>query len=234
MYRHLEIDGWDQKKTRDTAVVVCGAGAIGSQVAMMLARIGIGRLIVVDHDFLEEHNIANQLYTPKHLGNSKIDAMKKILEDFDVEYIGIKNRVQNINWNAIDADIFLGCFDNVGARFFMNMIAVTHGKPYIDAGIESYRGQIWTVIPGKTPCLECWAHMFPQIEIKAGCSNNEAAPSTFFTASYAASIQAMQVVKIVFGKPLYPYIAFDLESNVTKPMYLKRNSKCELCAQEWR
>lgn len=229
MYRHLEIKGWDAKKMANTSVVVGGAGAIGSQVSMMLARIGIGKLIVIDHDVLEEHNTANQLYTSGQVGMRKVDTLHEILKYFDVEYTGIKDKIQNVDWGAIDADIILGCFDNVGARFFMNMIAVTSRKPYVDAGMEGYRGQVWTVISGKTPCLECWSDMFLKVEPKAGCSSDEAAPSTFFTASYIASLQAMQVVKIVFGKPLQPFIAFNLETGLTRPVDLKMNEKCELC-----
>ena len=229
MYRHLEIKGWDAKKMKNTKVVVGGAGAIGSQVSMMLARIGIGRLIVIDHDILEEHNTANQLYTSEDIGMRKVYALREILKDFDAEYIGINDKVQNVDWKSIDADIILGCFDNIGARFFLNMIAITHRKPYIDAGIESFRGQVWTVIPGKTPCLQCWSDMFPKVKPKAGCSSVESAPSTFFTASYAAALQAMQVVKIVLGKPVEPFIGFNLKSGITMPMKLKRNEKCELC-----
>jgi len=119
MYRHLEIKGWDAKKMKNTKVVVGGAGAIGSQVSMMLARIGIGRLIVIDHDILEEHNTANQLYTSEDIGMRKVDALREILKDFDAEYIGISDKVQNVDWESIDADIILGCFDNIGARFFL-------------------------------------------------------------------------------------------------------------------
>jgi len=229
MYRHLEINGWDAKKMANTSVVVGGAGAIGSQVSMMLARIGIGKLIVIDHDVLEEHNTANQLYTSEQIGMRKVDALREILKDFDVEYKGIKDKIQNVDWGAIDVDIILGCFDNVGARFFMNMIAVTSRKPYVDAGMEAYRGQVRTIIPGKTPCFQCWSDMLPKVEPKAGCSSIETAPSTFFTASYVASLQAMQVVKIVFGKPLQPFIAFDLENGLTRPVDLKINENCELC-----
>jgi len=71
--------------------------------------------------------------------------------------------------------------------------------------------------------------MFPKVEPKAGCSSDKLAPSTFFTASHVASLQAMQVVKIVLDKPVDSYTFFDIERGMTDHVELKRNENCELC-----
>ena len=227
--RHLMIKGWDRKKFSDTTVVIGGAGAVGSQLAITLARIGIGKIIVIDADILEEHNIANQAYTRKHMGMSKVSALKEIIGEIgDTEFVGVRAWVQDVNFELLDADIILGCFDNVGARFFLNMIAVTSGKPYIDAGVEEFSGSVRVVIPGKTPCLSCYPSLLDTGMIVASCSTDPI-PFAYFTASYAAALQAMQVVKIVFDKPVDSYTFFDIERGMTNHVELKRNENCELC-----
>ena len=227
--RHLLIKDWNQEKISHLKVMIAGLGAIGSQVAVTLARIGVGEIIAVDPDTLEEHNIANQIYTRKHLGMSKVDALGEIVEDIGYSsYKGIKATAQEIIHSKFDVDVYLGCVDNAGTRFFLNFLAVTLDKPYIDAGVEEYKGGVRTVIPRKTPCLLCWPDMIKSDKIRASCSS-KLIPFAYFTATYAASLQVMQLVNLAFGKPVQEFIFFDLQKGITSYVIMKRNVQCELC-----
>ena len=230
--RHILIKGWDQHKISHATVLIGGCGAIGSQTAVALARIGVGTIIAVDNDSLEKHNIYNQIYRKNQVWKNKVDALKEIIEEISsCESIGIKSKIQNVKIEGLKPDILLGCFDNAGARFFMNYISINLKIPYIDAGIESYSGTIRTIIPQKSSCLQCWPSLLKVNEVKAGCSHDPI-PSTFFTASYASDIQVMQLVNLLFGRQIHPMIFFDLEKGITQPVRLERNEECGLCSTE--
>lgn len=229
--RHTLIKGWDQLKLKKAIVLIAGVGAIGSQTAVTLARIGIGKIIAVDSDILEEHNIFNQIYSKLQIGKNKIQALKERIEEIsDLEFIGLRSMIQDVFLEELNPDVLLGCFDNAGARFYLNYIAVKMKKPYIDAGIEGYAGNVRTILPFKNPCLQCWPSMIKEDEIKPGCSEDPI-PSTYFTASYASNLQVMQLVHILSEKQNHPLICFDLEKGITQPIELKRNKGCGLCGK---
>jgi len=226
--RHTLINNWNQPALNRATVLIGGCGAIGSQTAVALARIGIGTIIVVDGDILEEHNIYNQVYSKDQIGKSKVDALKEIIHKIsDARFIGINSKIQNVQLNRFRPDSILGCFDNVGARFFLNYIAITNKIPYIDAGIEGYAGSVRTILPTSTPCLQCWPSLIKENGVKAGCSKD--IPSAYFTASYASNIQIMQLVNLLFGEPVSSLVTFNLEKGMTTPVNLERNGECKLC-----
>ncbi len=226
-FRHLLIKDWDQKKLDNTRVMIAGAGAIGSQLATILARLNIS-MVVVDNDKLEEHNIGNQVYTRKHLGLSKVEALRAIVRDVsDVDYKGIKSFIQDIQTDKYEVDVFLGAIDNLAARFYLNAVSVFSGKPYIDAGIEGYRGSVRTVFPQRTSCLQCWPTLNKEVKVK-GCSQ-EPIPSIYFSAGHTANIQTMQLLNIIFKNQIQAFITFDLEKGTFATFNLAKNKECDLC-----
>ncbi len=64
---------------RNTPVGIAGAGGLGSNVAMLLARSGLERLTIIDHDSVEPSNLNRQHYWPRHIGQSKVEALKESL-----------------------------------------------------------------------------------------------------------------------------------------------------------
>lgn len=64
---------------RQTTVGIAGAGGLGSNVAMLLARSGIERLTLIDHDVVDKSNLNRQLYWPRHLQQKKVEALKESL-----------------------------------------------------------------------------------------------------------------------------------------------------------
>src|SRR3954471_21249113 len=66
-------------KLRDVRIAICGAGALGSNLADNLARQGFSRLRVIDHDRVEEHNVGTQLYGESEVGVWKVEALRNRL-----------------------------------------------------------------------------------------------------------------------------------------------------------
>lgn len=229
MYRHLLIKDWDQKKLDKTTVLIAGAGAIGSQTAVALARLEV-KMIVVDKDILEEHNIGNQAYTKKHIGLSKVDALKSIVKDIsDVEFTGIKSLVEDVKFSKYDFDVFLGALDNIGARYYLNAVATFSGKAYIDAGIEGYTGSVRTILPYLNSCMQCWPDLIKERKVRPSCSQDPI-PSVCITGTHAANIQVMQLLNLLFGKTTQDFISFDLATGAAAIYNLAKNKECELCS----
>lgn len=94
---------------------VIGNGSVGSCVAELLTRFGIKRIKLYDMDTVEPHNVANQMFTSKHIGMPKVEAVKQIILDInpDIEEIAIEPN----GWNGqpLDGYVFL-CVDNIDTR----------------------------------------------------------------------------------------------------------------------
>jgi len=228
MYRHLLIKGWNQQKLDSTRVLLVGAGAIGSQTATTLARLGVS-MVVVESDILEEHNIGNQAYSRKHLGMPKVKALKTIVRDIgDVEFKGVYSPVEDIDVLKYEFDMILGAIDSIGTRYYLNAVAVSTGKAYIDAGIEGYAGSVRTILPYMNSCMQCWPELNKEIKARPSCSQDPI-PSVVMTASHAANLQVMQMLNILFGKKINDFTAFNLASGTSSVFNLSKNRECELC-----
>lgn len=79
--KHLEF--FDPKIIEDLNIPVhiIGVGAVGSNIAVMLAKLGLNEITIWDFDTVCDHNITNQAYTFKDIGKSKVDALENILAD---------------------------------------------------------------------------------------------------------------------------------------------------------
>ncbi len=105
----------DEKKLAETKFVVVGAGAIGSFFTVNLSKMGARAMTVYDHDTLEDHNIANQLFPLHYVGNNKAEALKTV----SLSYGECEIRPINQKWtpeNAEQADIVVSAVDNMDVR----------------------------------------------------------------------------------------------------------------------
>lgn len=229
----IQIKGWKQDKIDDASAAVFGLGAIGSKASVNLARLGVGKIIAVDYDFLEFHNIENQMYTVKDLGKAKAIALKQIISDIDsdIEFDYYCGEIQDAPQKVFEADYYFGCFDNPAARFFLNSRSVRNGRPFIDGGIEGFTGSVRVVMPGKTPCLDCHPSLIPESGLKS-CSENKI-PSTFIVASHAADLMVMELINILFEWKVESYLYFDLKNNICRPIPLRINPDCFSCGVDF-
>ena len=108
------------ERVRKAAVGIAGLGGLGSAVAISLARTGIGRLILADHDVVEPSNLNRQQYLIRHLGMAKTEALRELLAEInpyvDVTTVKLKLDPQNIPGVFRSADIIVECFDDASAK----------------------------------------------------------------------------------------------------------------------
>lgn len=139
------ISSWgmkNQEKINGMHVAIVGLGSVGSIVAESLARMGIGKIKLIDYDRLQKHNLDRHLIgTKQDLGKFKVDIVAKRLKNiatspnFKVHKVpyGI-NEKEGFD-NALDCDLIFGCVDTDFARHILNTIAYRHMIPVIEGGI---------------------------------------------------------------------------------------------------
>ncbi len=149
-------------------VLVVGAGALGTGSAEMLVRAGIGKLTIVDRDYVEWSNLQRQqLYTeadaeqrtPKAVAakarlsliNSEVEVRSLIM---DVSVEEMEQLVEGI-------DLIIDASDNFDIRMIVNDISQKHRIPWIYSACVGSYGISYAILPGKTPCLSCLLEEVP-------------------------------------------------------------------------
>ena len=109
-----------QQRFSSATVAVCGLGGLGSNIAISLARAGIGQLILIDFDRVDITNLHRQQYKANQIGCYKADALAENLKEIApyVQIQGITARIMEKNAAELlkDADIVCEAFDNAEAK----------------------------------------------------------------------------------------------------------------------
>jgi adenylyltransferase/sulfurtransferase len=187
---------------RSTAVVV-GCGALGTAQAALLARAGVGRLRLIDRDYVEESNLQRQvLYTEADAlaALPKAEAARRHLAEANSE-IQMEAVISDLNPGEAEdlldgADVILDGTDNFESRYLINDYAVREGIPWIyGAAVGSY-GIAMPILPGDTACFRC---VYP--EPPAGAQPTcETAGVLGPVTSLIGALQAMEALKILAGR----------------------------------
>jgi len=126
-----------QRKFSSACVAVCGLGGLGSNVAVSLARSGVGTLLLIDFDKLDMSNLHRQQYAVSQLGMCKTDAMKQTLAEIapycNVVTQTVKLKEDNLSLIA-DCDVVCECFDNTEYKaLLVNGVSEYYPEKYIVA-----------------------------------------------------------------------------------------------------
>ena len=126
-----------QRKFSAASVAVCGLGGLGSNVAIALARAGVGRLHLIDFDRVDISNLHRQQYRVSQLGMYKTEAMRQILSEISpyCEAVTDTVRLNEENLSLIaDCDIVCECFDNAECKaMLVNVASERYPEKYIVA-----------------------------------------------------------------------------------------------------
>lgn len=187
----------DKDKIKGNIHIV-GVGALGSRVAENLIRLNLAsKIIVYDMDVVEEKNINNQAYTKKHVGMTKVDAMRAIAEDIDPDArLRIKNKKVEYIRTKND-DVVILALDSFQAR--ASILSQIEGEPLvISGGISSFGGN-FEVARGKETYGKL-ATEYASLPDDQEYDENDLTPcgspiSIFHRIGYAASLIAEEVVK---------------------------------------
>jgi adenylyltransferase/sulfurtransferase len=206
-----------QERLAASSVVVIGCGALGSSVAMALSRAGVGRLRLVDRDFIEMHNLQRQiLYTEEDVRQQipKAVAAERHLRlgNSSIQIEGIVADVTNRNVEELvkGTQVIVDALDNVETRYLLNDVSLKHRLPWVYGGAVASMGMVMTFVPGRTPCLRCLYPELPEVGLAVTCDTAgivNAAPMV------VGALESVAVIKLLVGdRELTPAIHLDVWS----------------------
>ena len=149
----------EQERFKDSKITVIGCGGIGGETIEMLARMGVGRLVLVDKDAFDLSNLNRQTLASLNdlgLDKSKVASEKVRLINPYVETIIFNEHVDESNIDKIigDSDIVIDALDNVLTRVIVSRKAKEKGIPYIHGAIHGTMGQISVFLPNSEKTYE--------------------------------------------------------------------------------
>ena len=201
LFQH--IDGNRQKKLINSTVLLIGCGALGTVSSSYLVRAGIGKLRIIDRDFIEENNLQRQILfdeddilenLPKAVAAQK--KLQRINSNVKVEGIVTDINYSNIDELTKDVDIIIDGTDNFETRFLVNDYCVKNSIPWVYGACIGSRGVVMNIIPSMTPCLRCVFETMPQMGSFPTC---DTAGVIGPIAGIIASYQVTEAIKILTG-----------------------------------
>jgi adenylyltransferase/sulfurtransferase len=236
LFKPLGPEG--QRQIETSSVAIIGCGATGSSLAMLLSRAGVGRIRIIDRDFVEPSNLQRQnLFDEADAAEfiPKAIAAQKKIAAFNSS-VKIESLVTDLMpTNAVEllseVDLLLDATDNFETRYLVNDFAVANGKPWIYAAAVGAYGVTMNVLPGKTACLSCIFPTQPQGIVET-CDTSGILNSAV---NLIASLVATEALKLLSGNKdalRRTMLSWDLwrnehsEINASKP-----RTDCPTCQQ---
>lgn len=195
----IGLDG--QIKLLQSTVAVVGAGGLGSTVIELLARQGIGHLIIVDDDRFTEQNLNRQIMsTEGNLGKYKATVATRRVREINSATTVTTFRKRLTRENAQNllssAQVVVDGLDNLPSRLAVEQACRQLAIPYVYASIAGFSGQLMTIFPedvGLSSLYESSSDTMPEQGIETKIGNPPATPAMI------ATLQVQEVVKIITG-----------------------------------
>jgi molybdopterin/thiamine biosynthesis adenylyltransferase len=221
-----------QQRLKQATVLVSRCGGLGSVVAYELVAAGVGRLILAHGGNIQFSDLNRQLLMNYGaVGQSRVEVAKRRLEEFKPQTIidTVSENVSEHNAQELveQADLVVDCAPLFEERFALNRQAVKMRKPLVECAMYDLEAQLTTILPGKTPCLNClypetppaWKREFPVFGAVSGT---------------IGCLGAMEAIKVIarFGETLTgKLLVCDLRSMAFRTLQLNKDPNCNVCSQ---
>jgi molybdopterin/thiamine biosynthesis adenylyltransferase len=228
-----------QERLLASSAVLVGCGAIGAAAANLLVRAGVGRLRIVDRDFVEPSNLQRQTLFDE--ADARDALPKAVAAERKLRSINSSGTVEGVvaDINPHNAEeLFAGCdlildgTDNFETRFLVNDFAVKSGIPWIYAAAVASYGLTMAIRPGVTACLAC---------LLATGRDAQGLEETCDTVgvlgpivNLIASLEVAEAVKLLAGREAALHgrlISCDVWSGRFQSVRVPRNSLCTVCVR---
>ncbi len=228
-----------QQKLLDSSVVLVGCGAIGAAAANLVVRAGVGKLRIIDRDFVELSNLQRQTLFEEldaAEGLPKAVAAQRKLKAIDsscaVEAIVADLTPQNALELIGDSQIILDGTDNFETRLLMNDAAIQLGIPWVYAAAVGSAGVSMAIVPGETACLACLLQSDREVAAQGAEETCDTAGILNTAATMAASIEVTAAMRILTGERASGrLVCFDVWRGDYRSIGVERDPECEACGR---
>ena len=223
-----------QEKLKNSAVMIVGAGGLGSPASLYLAGSGIGTIGLVDYDPVDLSNLHRQVvHGTNSIGLPKVESARTRLLDLNPEInINIFNEPFTSS-NAMEIakgyDVILDGTDNFPARYLINDVSYFLGIPFIYGSVFRFEGQVSVFNKKGFPCYRC---IFPEPPPPGLVPTCEEAGVLGVLPGLIGMLQATEVIKFLLdvgtslAGRLLIYDALDMDFDSVK---ISKNPSCVLC-----
>jgi len=227
-----------QKRLLQGSAVVVGCGAIGAAAANLLVRAGVGRICIIDRDFVEPSNLQRQILFDE--ADAREALPKAVAAERKLRSINSTVRISGVvsdlgPGNAQELlrgfDVILDGTDNFETRLLINDFAVKHGVPWIYAAAVASYGVTMTVRPGATACLACLLGEQPGAGMGETCDTIGVLGSIV---NAIASLEVTEALKLLSGRTdalINRLQSFDIWSGHFQSVHLPRGGDCRACGR---
>ena len=233
LLKEIGIDG--QKKISESSVCILGVGATGSVVANNLVRSGVGKIKLIDRDFVELSNLQRQLLydekdvekvAPKSVAAK--DKLEKINSNVEIESIILDITAKNIMEQVEGYDLIIDGTDNFQTRFLINDTSIKLNIPWVFTGVVATKGQVMAIIPNKTPCLKCMMPNFKNSKTGTAATEGILGPLV----NIMGSMSTILALKILLDMEIPSVMTFyNVWENKFNTLATKLNSNCNVCGR---
>lgn len=236
--RQLVLPEWSeaaQLALRGASVLVVGAGALGSPVALHLAGAGVGRLGIVDADDVELSNLHRQhLHFTPDIGVPKAHSAAVKLGFLNPETVVEPYQVRLDESNAAGLveghDLVVDCSDSFATRYAVNAACCDAGVPLVEGGVLGTSGLVMAIRPGESACYRC---AFPEPPPPGTAPSCAEAGVLGPAAGVIGSLQALEAIKLLsgVGEPLVgAFLQVDLGTYAFLRVAVARRDDCPDCS----
>jgi len=199
-----EIGEEGQRRLLASGAAIIGCGALGSVLASTLVRAGVGRVKIVDRDYIELNNLQRQILfdeediargLPKAVAAA--EKLRRVNSESDIEALVTDVSPANVEEIISDVDLVLDGTDNFETRFLLNDACLKHAVPWVYAAVVSTYGMTMAIVPQRTPCFRCFLPDLPPPGSTATCDTaGVLGPAVHIVASLAAT----EALKLLLDK----------------------------------
>jgi len=214
-----------QARLLRATVAVVGLGGLGGYVTEALTRIGVGRLILIDGDVFEEHNLNRQVLSAEaKLSTEKVQAARRRVAEINsaVEVVGHTVRLTRENLPRLlkGADVVVDALDRLPIRLILQEGAQALSIPMVHGSIAGFLGQVMTIFPGDPGLRGLYGGTddLPEQGLEAQLGT----PAT--TPMAVAAWEAQEVVKILLDRGdllRHRLVMMDLEASAVEVLHLE-------------
>lgn len=221
---------------RDASVLVVGLGGLGSQAAVCLATAGVGRIGLVDYDYIQISNLNRQVYyEATHVGAPKTQVLAERLTQLSQSVEIHIHDLKLSSENALDIiagyDAVVDGSDNYPTRYLLSDACTLLGKPHVFGSVYRYYGQVTVFKRPEGPCYRCLYPTPPPPGAMPTCADGGVLGPL---PGLVGSIQALETLKLILGVGrtlLGRLLLLDLSGSVFGEIPIQRNPDCLACGQ---